>query len=348
MSDHSDNDQRNGILAVGNLLIDSMKSISNYPREAMLTHIRQIDHSCGGGCMNVLFDLAVIDPALPRYLVGVIGNDAHGDFIIEQAGQRAINTDGIHRDGDHCTSFTDVMINQASGERTFFHYAGANTKLDVSFIGAINADNIPAKIAHLAYLLVLPELDQPCAKYGSKGAQALALLQEQGYKTSLDLVSDADATRFDRWVKPALPYVDYLIINDEEASSLTGIHLSPSSDNQGFERLVYGLMELGIRDTVIIHHPLGATALRRGGEPVSVRAYTLAREQVVSTLGAGDAFCAGALYGLHQKMSLMQCLKLGCAAARFNLFSLSATDGAVTYQALQAFIDQEGEDDTVN
>jgi len=45
----------------------------------------------------------------------------------------------------------------------------------------------------------------------------------------------------------------------------------------------------------------------------------------VSTLGAGDAFCAGMLYGIHQGWELEASLRLGCANAYFNLFNVSAT-----------------------
>ena len=331
------NANRRGILAVGNLLIDKMKTISGYPREAMLTHIEATETSCGGGCMNVLFDLATIDPSLPLHLAGMVGDDSEAEYIIQQANKHSVNTDYVQQVNDAPTSFTDVMINKSSGQRTFFHHSGANARLDTDFIGQLDTR---ARIAHLAYLLVLPELDQDDSEFGSKGARALAQLQSIGYKTSLDLVSDADATRFDRWVKPALKFVDYLIINDEEASSLTGLPVPEKGDTAGFERQAEQLMALGVKDVVVIHHPSGATGLKKAGKAVSVHAYTVNPEEIISTLGAGDAFCAGTLYGLHEDMDLVNCLKLGCASARFNLFSLSATDGAQPFEVLSPFIDQ--------
>jgi sugar/nucleoside kinase (ribokinase family) len=60
----------------------------------------------------------------------------------------------------------------------------------------------------------------------------------------------------------------------------------------------------------------------------------------VSTLGAGDAFCAGMLYGIHQGWELEASLRLGCANAYFNLFNVSATEGAVSLAELTKFMKQ--------
>ena len=74
------------------------------------------------------------------------------------------------------------------------------------------------------------------------------------------------------------------------------------------------------------------------GETCCVEAYHVAPQDVVSTLGAGDAFCAGMLYGIHENSPLADALRLGCASARFNLFSVSATGGAPPLDTLKNFI----------
>ncbi len=328
---------RQGILAVGNLLIDKMKSISDYPKESMLTHIDAMSISCGGGCLNILFDLANMQPDLALSVAGIVGNDQDGNYILQQCSERGIDKQNIKVDPVLGTSFTDVFINRNNGNRTFFHHSGANSALDIEFVGSLESS---AKIAHLAYLLVLPELDKPDELFGSLGAKALSLLQAKGLKTSLDLVSDSDTHRFDLWVKPALKYVDYLIINDEEAYALTGTDRRKDDDAIVYQQLAKQLLDMGVNDTVIIHYPTGAAGIRRGGQAISVGAYTVDKAEIVSTLGAGDAFCAGALLGLHDGQPLKYCMQLGCASARFNLFALSATDAAPTYLELCTYIQQ--------
>lgn len=119
-----ENPNRNGILALGNLLVDRTLVISDYPQESMLATISDMALHCGGGCTNILFNLAKLDPSLPLYLSGAVGHDAEGRFILKHCQTHNINIDAVS-EVSLPTSFTDVMINSQNGERTFFHYVGA-------------------------------------------------------------------------------------------------------------------------------------------------------------------------------------------------------------------------------
>ncbi|PJG84843.1 carbohydrate kinase family protein [Conservatibacter flavescens] len=117
-------EKRNGILAIGNLLIDRTLVVSEYPQESMLTTITHVEKHCGGGCTNILFNLAKLDPHLPLFLSGAVGDDPEGAMILKQAKNKAIDVSQVVT-VDLPTSFTDVMINRQTGDRTFFHYVGA-------------------------------------------------------------------------------------------------------------------------------------------------------------------------------------------------------------------------------
>lgn len=329
---------RNGILAIGNLLVDNTFRCNEYPKESMLTQISDINKSCGGGCTNVLFNLAKIDRSLPLELVGLIGNDEFGKFIIEQAEHNHINCTRIQRAHDQITSFTNVVINSQNGYRTFFHYMGGNSHFDANYFQHLNSN---AKIAHVAYLLLLPALEQIDEEYGTASKRALTYLQNQGFEVSLDLVSAPEKSRYQEWVIPALSQVDYLIINDEEACQLTDIIPQKKYQltlNQYYEQ-AKKLLDFGVKQRVYIHFPTGAIAVTKQGEQAYAEAYHIPAHNVVSTLGAGDAFCAGVLYGIHDRRSLFETLRLACASAHFNLYSTSATAGAVSLEKLQHFLD---------
>jgi sugar/nucleoside kinase (ribokinase family) len=49
--------------------------------------------------------------------------------------------------------------------------------------------------------------------------------------------------------------------------------------------------------------------------------------QIVSPVGAGDAFCAGVIYGIHQGWTPDAALTLGHSAAAASLQGATATDG---------------------
>ena len=330
---------RRGILAVGNLIVDKMHRIPVYPAESLLVPITETSSSPGGGPVNVLFDLARVDPGLPLSIAGLVGDDEDGRFIRNQFEARAIDTRRIGTVPDRPTSFTHVMISEANATRTFFHGHGANSRLGLDHVRTLDG---PERIAHLAYLLLLEGLDVPDLEYGSGGAHALALLKGKGYRTSLDVISDPDPERYRRFVVPALPHADYLCVNEHEAAGLTGgapAARDGAVDWEGALAQATCLLELGVRELVAIHFPEGAVAATRSGERGRQDSYHVSKREVVSALGAGDAFCAGLLYGVHEGYPLAECLRLGVALAHFNLFASSATDGAVSLARLRALID---------
>jgi sugar/nucleoside kinase (ribokinase family) len=329
---------RRGILAVGNLILDKMHRVPAYPRESFLAVIGSSSASPGGGAMNVLFDLAKVDPSLPLALAGMLGDDGDGQYVRAQAQARGIDTGRVAVAAGQPTSYTIVITSEQNATRTFFHEHGANSRLDLARIAGLDGRE---RIAHLAYLLLLEGLDVPDREHGSGGAHALALLRARGFRTSLDLVSDSDPERYRRFVRPALPHTDYLIINDVEAALLTGTAPATGGaevDWRGAFDQAERLLELGVQDLAAIHFPEGAVAVRRSGERHRQLAYRVPKAEVVSALGAGDAFCAGTLYGLHEGLPLARCLRLGTALAHCNLSAASATDGAVALADLEALI----------
>jgi len=323
--------KRNGILTIGNLIFDQSLHCNEYPKESMLTRISSMSQSCGGGCTNVLFDIATMDPELDLYLCGLIANDEYGDFILNEANLHNLDIKNVRVVESGTTSFTYVIVNGKNGYRTFFHNMGVNNEFNEKDFLNLKSN---AKIAHVAYLMLLPALEQPDEEYGTKGAKALASLAQQGFKVSLDLVSVPEVERYKKWVIPALKHVDYLIINDEEAKRLTG-HLT----NGGFFEQAHALMCQGVKEFVCIHYPDGAIAVDRDGKEYKVSSYLVDEKDVVSALGAGDAFCAGMLYAVHQEYDLNDALRLGCASAHFNLYSYSATEGAKPLLHLKKLIE---------
>lgn len=336
-------DGRRGILSIGNLIVDKTHELGAYPVESMLEVINHSSSSPGGGVINVLFDLSVVDPAIPLFAAGLIGADEDGAFLLDEFSRRKIDTSLVGRDEKASTSFTHVMISRSNATRTFFHSHGANSALGVDHFRRISCS---AKIAHVAYLLLLQNLDKPSEAYGSCGAEALSILKAKGFRTSLDLVSDPDGARYERFVLPALKFTDYLVVNDVEAAKMTGLPTAVSGNEVDWEAAVAQarlLLAHGVSELVAIHFPMGSVAVTAHGEECVVPSYNVPKAEVVSTLGAGDAFCAGMLYGIHQQYSLKASMKLGSALAHFNLFASSATDGAVSLETLVRFIENNAD-----
>ena len=301
---------RNGIAVAGTALVDTICDIAAYPNCGELTQIRDITHSVGGCVPNVTMDLKTIRPELPVCAVGKVGSDDNGDFLIETLKKAGINCCGITKARDERTSFTDVM-SVVGGQRTFFTFAGACASFgydDVPF------DDIDSKILLLGYFLLLQKVDN------GDGIHILREAQQRGIKTAIDLVSD-NSNRYSL-VLPCLQFTNYLIVNEIEAGHLAD--MEPTDDN--LPRIAERLRKLGVKDKVIIHKPDRAVCLSDEGF-TAVGSYQLPDGYIKGTTGAGDAFCAGALIGLHSDWSDKQILEFASAAAAVSLSSTDAVSG---------------------
>ncbi len=78
-----------------------------------------------------------------------------------------------------------------------------------------------------------------------------------------------------------------------------------------------------------MHFPGGAAATNKAGERWLVPSVSIDPEVILSSVGAGDAFAAGVLYGVYNKHNLKQCAQLGHAIAAASLRS-NTTVGSVT------------------
>ncbi len=330
--------KREGIVAVGNWIVDTIKFINRYPAKGNLVTITDVEEGLGGCAHNVLIDLARLGSGLPLYAGGCVGNDRFGAMALD-----AIRNNGI--DGTNMrildgvrTSYTDVMSEkEGTSSRTFFHYRGANAHLSPEMVLQTEC---PARIFHLGYLLLLDKLDEPDSQYGTVAARVLAGLQDKGFKTSVDVVSE-EGDRFCSIVLPALKYVDYLIINEVEAGACTGKQMRADDGGIIWENVAAAageLLDYGVRNLCVIHFPEGGVAVSKDGKVHESRSETVPHEKIVSTVGAGDAFCAGCLYAIHEGYGLGQMLDFANASARFNLFNATSTGGAPALEQINGYL----------
>jgi sugar/nucleoside kinase (ribokinase family) len=303
--------KRHGITAAGNWIVDRVKTIDAWPQEERLADILGESRAGGGGAHNVIIDLALMNAPFPLRGIGVVGNDEDGKWLLAEASRRGVDITGIRTSKEQPTSFTDVMTVKSTGRRTFFHNRGANRLLED---GDIDPGN--SKILHLAYLLLLDRID-PVA------ARVLQRVRATGVKTSLDLVS-AEKARFAEVVLPALDHVDYLILNEIEAGECSGVQIRRADGTFDRDALARSARKLHRDNLVVIHLPEGAFAISREGE---FWAASKPVPNVVSALGAGDAFCAGMLFGLHEEWPLPKTVDLGHRAAGACLSHETTTGG---------------------
>ena len=130
-------------------------------------------------------------------------------------------------------------------------------------------------------------------------------------------------------IGPALRQVDYCILNEVEASKVTGAVVRENGvlSNRGIEEAAEKLFELGVHELVAIHFPEGSYAHSSQGEKVWHGSLALPKGYVKGAAGAGDAFCAGVLFGIHEEWPLEKCLLTGTCAATACMSDPTCTDG---------------------
>jgi sugar/nucleoside kinase (ribokinase family) len=330
-----------GLIAAGNWIIDHVKIIDVWPQREQLANIRGQSQGTGGAPYNVLIDLAKSGVSFPLYAAGLVGQDPDGQSILDDCKRHQIDTKGLLTTNKAATSYTDVMTENDTGRRTFFHYRGANALWRGEGLDFARAK---ARILHLGYLLLLDSLDEPDAKYGVKSARLLAHAQNAGLKTSLDVVSE-DSDRFKTIVTPALKYVDYLIVNELEAGKIAGFKTRSAEgriDTGTLRPAAGALLQLGVRELVIIHFPEGSFARTRKGDDFWDPSVNVPAKAIKGTAGAGDAFAAGVLLGLHEEWEVRRCLQTGAALAAACLSDPTCTGGIKSLSASLALARKYG------
>jgi sugar/nucleoside kinase (ribokinase family) len=104
------------------------------------------------------------------------------------------------------------------------------------------------------------------------------------------------------------------------------------------EKAAKGLLEKGIRELCVIHFPEGGVAVRKDGSTCIKESRTVPSSQIVSAVGAGDAFCAGCLYAIHEDYPLDRMLEFANTSARFNLFNATSTGGAPSLKEIECYL----------
>lgn len=323
--DHLSHSSRTGILAAGSWIVDHVKIIDRFPQQDTLATIEHSSDGSGGSPYNILIDLAKLGSKMPLQAAGLVGDDSDGRAILADCHAHGIDTTRMRTTQEAATSYTDVMTVKSTGRRTFFHCRGANARFDES---DVDPDSSTAKHFHIGYLLLLDRLDA-VADDGTTGAsRLLERASNAGMLTSVDLVSE-DSDRFATVMAPALPHIDFLIINELEAARTSDIEvMSDGKPDPAKLAIAAGrLIDSGVRRWVIIHYPEGALARSHDGTVVTHGSVRFPDEKIRGAAGAGDAFAAGALLGIHDELPMEKCLQIAVCAAASNLGDPTCTGG---------------------
>lgn len=305
------------ILCLGILVADVVgRPLKAVPSPGRLVLVEEMGLHTGGCAINAASALAKL--GLPVGVIGKVGADPFGDFLVSTMQSRGIDTQGVKRDPDTGTSATMVMV-EPDGERRFVHYIGANARLtledvDLELVGE-------ASILHIGGSLVLPGID------GHPTAELLRQAHEMGLITFLDTVWD-DTGRWMEILEPCLPHIDYFVPSLPEAQALVGL-------NDPVET-AKALIERGCGVVALKMGGEGSLVMNGSGDTMRLPAYDVV---VVDATGAGDAFTAGFMAGIWQGWRLDETARFASAVGALCVTGMGASGGTRSLSETIAFMD---------
>ena len=217
-------------------------------------------------------------------LVGVVGDDALGRFVVSALAARGVDVSRVRVDPTLTTGASVVL--SGGEDRAILTAEGA--------IGALTAEDVPAElVARARHLHVGSWFLQ--RSLWPDGARLFAAARDAGLTTSLDPNWDPDE-RWDSGLRQVLPLVDVVLPNAAEAGLIAGIAgTDPGAAGIALARLGGG----GSSDpdaagplVVVKAGADGAVAANAAGVVAATAAYPT---EAIDTTGAGDSFDAGFL-----------------------------------------------------
>ena len=308
------------VVCLGILVADVVgKPVDKWPARGELELVDRMELHTGGCAANTGIALAKI--GVDVAVMGKVGQDGFGDFIISRLKSQGIDPSGVVRSERSNTSATMVMVH-SDGERSFIHYVGANRDLVKEDVDMALISRSP--LLHVAGTFLLPGID------GEPTAQILKRAKDLGVTTCLDTCWDATG----KWMKtfaPCLPYIDYFLPSIAEAAMLTGKD-DPAD-------VAAALLDSGI-GVVALKMGEEGCFIRDGGTKLRIPSFKV---DAVDALGAGDCYVAGFLTGLVNKWDLERTGKFANAVGAFCVTALGATTGVKDQASIEAFVaDRKG------
>jgi sugar/nucleoside kinase (ribokinase family) len=322
---------RRGFLTGGSWCLDRNRYIERWPFEDSVGTAWGLEARGGGSACNLALDMKTLDPDMPVETIGLIGDDEAGRKLQGFAEAAGISASGFIVLDGATTHLTDCFVSKASGKRTHITDAGVGGLLSPDHFSFEGRDG---RIFHLGLPGVHPVMDNQWHDEANGWVAVLRKAKAAGFKTNLELLTMAPE-RQREIVLPCLPHLDMLVVNDVEIGALASMETrsGEDADPQACADAAMLVLDKGAMDTVAVHAPVGALAVTRGSAPVFVPSFAIPESEVAGPNGAGDAFAAGFLYGVHEGWALSEALRLGHAAAACSLRSPGTTDGVLSWRA---------------
>ena len=292
------------ILAIGNINLDWICTLPHLPAPDEKVNIEQLNVFPGGAASNFAVSLARLGSEVAIF--GHVGNDVEGREALRALNEEHVNTHRVVREKDLATGFVIILIGE-EGQSMKLRFRGANTRLDPKDITVDLLEDIDIAYASSVSCPIAEQLAATCLQVGTRAAIDVG---EDLVNQSLDALRRVIS-------KYSIVFMNGLVFERI-------FNEKPSIDN--VQKELSEQLEV-----------LNVTLGREGAITATkemVFATPAYQVEAVDTTGAGDAFCAGFLYGLLRDQDLHTCGTWGNHVASYILKMSGARQGLPYQQDL--------------
>jgi sugar/nucleoside kinase (ribokinase family) len=312
MSQHAD------VLCAGIVVADHVSTpIPHLPAAGELVMTERLLLTIGGCAANAAVDL--VKMGVPAAILGRVGGDVFGRVVAEMLQECGVDVSALKVSPEADTSQT-LIVNVAGEDRRFIHTFGANALFQAADIPLERVAQ--CRVLYLGGYLLMPRVRQEDL------VPVFAAARRAGAKTVLDVVTPGQADYLPQ-LEQLLPHVDVFLPNNHEAQLITG-EADPLRQAELFHRLGAGtaVVTLGGDGAVLVSRE---ARLRAGTYAVPF----------VDGSGGGDAFDAGYIYGLLNRMNAEDCLRVASALGASCVRAIGTTPGVFTRPECEAFLREQ-------
>lgn len=305
------------VICAGILVADIFSQpLDSLPEAGELKTTERFLLSAGGCAANTAAALRRLGQSV--VVVGKVGRDPFGDFVVAELRRQGIGTSHIKQSSDMHTSET-FILNVRGEDRRYLHYIGANANFSLDDIDFAVLNR--ARILYVGGYLAMPAFS------ANDLIDLFAEAKRRNLTTVLDVVVPADAEATKEQFEAVLEHADFFLPNEDEARWITGL------EDSG--RQAEALAKLAPTCTsVVTRGPRGAI-LSRPGEVIDIGGYPM---EAVDGSGAGDAFASGLITGLLQGWPLQDTLEFASAVGASCTRAVGCIDGVFTFDEALSFL----------
>ncbi len=303
----------NEILVIGSANVDLVVKLDKIPKPGETIGDGRFHQFCGGKGANQA--VAAARSGQDVVFVGLVGDDAYGEAVIENLKAASIDTQYLHKEKTSHTGIALISVS-SSGENAISIAPGVNKQLGVNRI-----DPLESVIASSA--LVLLQLEIPF----ETSAHVIKLAAQLGTRVMLNPApSQQRATEL-------IGSVDLLVVNEHEACDISGL---PTGTDAEIELAAEWLFDKGAKHVIIT---LGSRGVFLKGE-FHKKFLSTFKVEPVDTTGAGDAFCGTLASEFSRTDSIEAALKYALAASAISVTRLGAQEAVPTRKEVEILLSE--------